>query len=348
MSLKRLEEGESAQSDDVFDAILATITHARPPSGETASNRHVLKPASASGQAGDSPATATDAAIRGGAEPVVAAEIRAVFAAVLGTNTPNAAGAPSGMLQMPVPPQPATPATAHLNRHAGDPLQDIAAFVAASSVAAAPHAVSDSFSTQREPQKPKSNVRHRATPVALCVAGLAIGVLAGALHVSGTEVWLPSGLFAQNSDPKSQLATLRAATLPSAAVAAPARLLRREDLQPTQANLPPKPPTETPVTTPVTLAAQTGPIVREADRLLQLGDIKGARDLLQTPADARQPIAMLLLGSSYDPLLIGTLPNANAAAHAPTAISWYRRAVSAGNAGAARRHNALMQHILQN
>ncbi len=348
MSLKRLEEGEFAQSDAVFEAMLATITQARPPMGETAPNTHVLQPAEAPEQAVDTTAAPVGIPVRSDAEPAVADDIRAVFAAVLGTASPNPAGAPSSMPPMLDPAQPATLAAARLNDPDSDPLQAISMFVTASSVDPMPTALPNGVHAQINPRRLQARVRHRGRSVALCVVGLAIAVLAGTLYASSAKFWLPTGFFSQKSGPDSQKITTGSVALPSVAVAAKAVKHPPYLVPSTRAKPPPQSPAVTPPTTSVLPATQATPIVDEADRLLQLGDIKAARDLLQTPAAARQPIAMLLLGKSYDPLLIGAIPNANAVAHAPTAISWYRRAVLAGNAGAARRHNALMQHILQN
>lgn len=351
MSPKQGAEQVSAQADEDFDAVPAPIGPVRQPASETTTDRHVVGTAKTVAPAnGSHPRSNSDVSGDGRGE-AVADEIRAVFAAVMGTRPGNIADAPSAVLQMTDLSLPTDASAIDQTTLAPVPLHDIAAFVDASSTTLNP-----TFQPHASPKRLQTGPdRGRAkSAVGLCIAGLAIGVLAGALYMSSADKWLQGALStAHGPDKKAPVQTTRAAALAPAGKPAPAAspasvpVAQPAVQQPARAEpLAQTPPGEVPARPPATVL-QTTTTIGQADQLLRAGDIAGARDLLKSLAQAKQPEAMFLLGRSFDPLFIKTLPSANAAGDASTAIRLYRMTAAAGHADAARQHNALMQHIMQ-
>lgn len=83
--------------------------------------------------------------------------------------------------------------------------------------------------------------------------------------------------------------------------------------------------------------AETRKLIDIADVLLGRGDVAGARRSFERAwGKDGSAAAAFGLARSYDPLLLPTLPAANAAPDKSQAMLWYQRAAAAGNAEAAK------------
>jgi len=84
-----------------------------------------------------------------------------------------------------------------------------------------------------------------------------------------------------------------------------------------------------------------------ATRLLRQGDVRGAREILRTEAEAGNAQAALALGKSYDPMTFTPDSPANAAPDATEAFRWYQKAVELGASEGDRRITELKSWLLQ-
>ena len=70
---------------------------------------------------------------------------------------------------------------------------------------------------------------------------------------------------------------------------------------------------------------------------LKAGQIAAARLVLQRAADAHDPRGMLMLGATYDPIILEKVGVLGLTADAETARIWYERAKESGSSEAPRR-----------
>jgi hypothetical protein len=78
-------------------------------------------------------------------------------------------------------------------------------------------------------------------------------------------------------------------------------------------------------------------LLRRAKSLLAVGDISAARLLLERAADAQEAEAALMLGTTYDPLVIGNKDMRSVTPDPAMARQWYQKAAALGSADARRR-----------
>ena len=78
-------------------------------------------------------------------------------------------------------------------------------------------------------------------------------------------------------------------------------------------------------------------LLRRAKSLLAVGDISAARLLLEPAADAQEAEAALMLGTTYDPLVIGNQDMRSVTPDPAMARQWYQKAAALGSADARRR-----------
>jgi hypothetical protein len=89
---------------------------------------------------------------------------------------------------------------------------------------------------------------------------------------------------------------------------------------------------------PKTLDAETlAALTIRAKNLLTLGDIAGARLLLERVADAQDATAALLLAQTYDPTVLGVRDTRSVTPDPVMARDWYRKAASLGSVAAQQR-----------
>jgi hypothetical protein len=82
-------------------------------------------------------------------------------------------------------------------------------------------------------------------------------------------------------------------------------------------------------------------LVNRGDEYLRGGQIAAARLVLQRAADARDPRGTLMLGATYDPIVLERLGVLGLAADAETARIWYEKAKEFGSSEAPRRIDML-------
>jgi len=78
-------------------------------------------------------------------------------------------------------------------------------------------------------------------------------------------------------------------------------------------------------------------LLKRARSLLAVGDIPAARLLLERAADAQEAEAALMLGTTYDPLVIGNQDMRSITPDPAMARQWYQKAAALGSADARRR-----------
>ena len=89
---------------------------------------------------------------------------------------------------------------------------------------------------------------------------------------------------------------------------------------------------------PKTLDAETvAALTLRAKNLLALGDIAGARLLLERVANAQDAAAALLLAQTYDPTVLGVRDTRSVTPDPMLARDWYRKAASLGSVAAQQR-----------
>ena len=82
-------------------------------------------------------------------------------------------------------------------------------------------------------------------------------------------------------------------------------------------------------------------LLKRAKSLLAMGDIASARLLLERAADAHDAEAALMLGTTFDPLVIGNKDMRSIAPDPAMARQWYQKAATLGSADAKRRLSQL-------
>lgn len=82
-------------------------------------------------------------------------------------------------------------------------------------------------------------------------------------------------------------------------------------------------------------------LLKRAKSLLAVGDIASARLLLERAADAQEAEAALMLGTTYDPVVIGNKDMRSIAPDPEMARQWYQKAAALGSADARRRLSEL-------
>jgi serine/threonine protein phosphatase 1 len=82
-------------------------------------------------------------------------------------------------------------------------------------------------------------------------------------------------------------------------------------------------------------------IISRSEKLISEGDVVAARMLLQPVAEALDPHAAFVLGSTYDPIILPTLGVSGVAADISLARRWYEKAQELGAAEAQERLDAL-------
>ena len=87
---------------------------------------------------------------------------------------------------------------------------------------------------------------------------------------------------------------------------------------------------------------EVGLLVKRGEDFLAAGDIAAARLVLQRAAEARDARAALVLGSTYDPILLGRLSIRGIPPDIALARSWYERAKEFGSAEAPQRLEMLV------
>jgi TPR repeat protein len=78
-------------------------------------------------------------------------------------------------------------------------------------------------------------------------------------------------------------------------------------------------------------------LLKRAKSLLAVGDIPAARLLLERAADAQEAEAALMLGTTYDPVVIGNQDMRSITPDPAMARQWYQKAATLGSADARRR-----------
>jgi TPR repeat protein len=78
-------------------------------------------------------------------------------------------------------------------------------------------------------------------------------------------------------------------------------------------------------------------LLTRAKGLLAVGDIASARLLLERAADAQEAEAALMLGTTYDPQVLGNQDMRSVTPDAAKARHWYQKAATLGSADARRR-----------
>jgi TPR repeat protein len=78
-------------------------------------------------------------------------------------------------------------------------------------------------------------------------------------------------------------------------------------------------------------------LLKRAKGLLAVGDIASARLLLERAADAQEAEAALMLGTTYDPLVVGNQDMRSITPDPAMARKWYQKAAALGSADARRR-----------
>ena len=86
---------------------------------------------------------------------------------------------------------------------------------------------------------------------------------------------------------------------------------------------------------------EAGSLIRRAQEMLAMGDVKGARALLLRAADARDARAAYTLAKTYDPILSRQSNAADSGPDLAQARSWYQKAREWGAPGAQRQLDAL-------
>jgi len=82
-------------------------------------------------------------------------------------------------------------------------------------------------------------------------------------------------------------------------------------------------------------------LLKRARSLLAVGDIPAARLLLERAADAQEAEAALMLGTTYDPLVIGNQDMRSITPDPAMARQWYQKAAALGSQDARRRLSEL-------
>lgn len=82
-------------------------------------------------------------------------------------------------------------------------------------------------------------------------------------------------------------------------------------------------------------------LLKRAKSLLAVGDIASARLLLERAADAQEAEAALMLGTTYDPLVIGNQDMRSITPDPAMARQWYQKAAALGSTDARRRLSEL-------
>ena len=82
-------------------------------------------------------------------------------------------------------------------------------------------------------------------------------------------------------------------------------------------------------------------LLKRAKSLLAVGDIPAARLLLERAADAQEAEAALMLGTTYDPLVLGNQDMRSVTPDPALARQWYQKAAALGSADARRRLSEL-------
>jgi TPR repeat protein len=104
----------------------------------------------------------------------------------------------------------------------------------------------------------------------------------------------------------------------------------------------PPPPSRLPVPASPTIGEATArDLVARADRLLEKGDIVGARAIYQRAAELGDASAALALGATYDPNRLWSLGALGLAGNKERAKQWYQRASELGHREAKARLSAL-------
>jgi hypothetical protein len=82
-------------------------------------------------------------------------------------------------------------------------------------------------------------------------------------------------------------------------------------------------------------------LLKRAKSMLAIGDIASARLLLERAADAQEAEAALMLGTTYDPLVVGNRDMRSITPDPAMARQWYQKAAALGSADARRRLSEL-------
>lgn len=144
-----------------------------------------------------------------------------------------------------------------------------------------------------------------------------------------------------------------------AATAAAPQILPVNTLEPRISRILP-PPTEAPPSKPPTAppppaksavlswdrSQMAVEYLRRGDRLLELGDVAGARQFYQTAAERGSAAARVAVGKTYDPLVLEARGLRGVYADPAQAAQWYRTALEAGQREAQTRLRALERAAL--
>jgi hypothetical protein len=82
-------------------------------------------------------------------------------------------------------------------------------------------------------------------------------------------------------------------------------------------------------------------LLKRAKGMLAIGDIASARLLLERAAEAQEAEAALMLGTTYDPLVVGNQDMRSITPDPALARQWYQKAAALGSADARRRLSEL-------
>jgi hypothetical protein len=101
--------------------------------------------------------------------------------------------------------------------------------------------------------------------------------------------------------------------------------------------VPPPPPPRPPDSTPTLDTEEIATLLKRGQDLLQSGDLASARLLLRRAAEAGSASAALVLGTTFDPLVIGRLGVIGIEPDTARARTWYQKAVELGSAAASQQ-----------
>lgn len=100
---------------------------------------------------------------------------------------------------------------------------------------------------------------------------------------------------------------------------------------------PPPPPPRPPDSTPTLDADEIATLLKRGEDLLHNGDLASARLLLRRAAEAGSASAALVLGTTFDPLVIGRLGVIGIEPDTARARTWYQKAVELGSTAASQQ-----------
>jgi hypothetical protein len=151
-------------------------------------------------------------------------------------------------------------------------------------------------------------------------------------------IWKAPVLAAIPANPRAPVAAAApAAPAPQAAISAPQTAM----ISPPAAEVAPQTPPHVDTTVRDLSANEVGSLIRRAQEMLAMGDVKGARALLLRATDTQDARAAYSLAKSYDPILSRRSGAPDAGPDLAQARMWYQKAREWGAPEAQRQLDAL-------